>query len=68
MKIYPNPTQSAFIIEGEVGGNYRLSDVTGRIVKEGEINSDKTEVNISDLSTGIYVIGVNGKVAKVIKN
>lgn len=58
---YPNPATDVLTIETSVGeGNIEIVDVTGRVVKTAVINSNLTRVDVSDLSSGVYVYRVNG--------
>jgi hypothetical protein len=65
LNIYPNPAHSKFFIEGEEleGSNVVLNDVLGHVIKEIDVkDKNKLEVNLNDLSAGIYfcVISKNG--------
>ena len=55
--IYPNPATSSVFFEGTQGGLLTLIDSRGEIVKSLTI-SDKQEIDVSDLATGIYVFKV----------
>ena len=52
--IFPNPASSTVFFEGTQGGLLTLIDSRGEIVKSLNI-SDKQEIDVSDLATGIYI-------------
>jgi hypothetical protein len=58
-KIYPNPAKSFTIIELPANVNsglVKIYDTLGRVVKNEEISSNQTEINISELKTGTYMV------------
>ena len=54
-QIYPNPASSELNLLGEGAFSYQISDMSGKILLQGEVNeSDK--IRIADLNSGIYNI------------
>ena len=54
-QIYPNPASSDLNLLGEGAFSYQISDMSGKILIQGEVNeSDK--IRIADLNAGIYNI------------
>ena len=79
ISIYPNPTTDFVNInmegyELENGlRSYQLYDFQGRLLKENTIDQNETQVNLSDLSSSIYLLQVYVdnkalKTFKIIKN
>lgn len=74
INVYPNPSQEKIIIENDLNNQIkeiRLVDVTGKTVKSitDNLASKKINVNISDMSKGIYFVDIkatNGNVVKKI--
>jgi hypothetical protein len=67
IEIYPNPADDYFIINNtsSLAGKYYLFDKTGRIIKTGNCNNNKTTVDIKNMNTGIYMLQIkleNGQV------
>jgi hypothetical protein len=59
-KIYPNPFSKSIVIELK----HTIIDVTvydlkGNLLKKEKINSQKTELNLFELPTGIYILKIN---------
>ena len=74
---YPNPVTDYFTIESsdykDRSLTYHLMDLNGRIIKNDDIKENGTQVNISSLPVGFYLLVVsdNGtriKTIKIIKN
>jgi uncharacterized repeat protein (TIGR01451 family) len=69
--VYPNPTSHSIIIKGKDGMNQAFSifDQMGRIVFNGKLNGPSSEVNLSNLSKGIYTLKIDGnyKPAQIVK-
>ena len=63
--IYPNPATDAFKVN--VNGSTKVSifDMTGRCVKEVNVNDNST-INIEDLDRGIYFVSVGERVEKLV--
>lgn len=61
---YPNPVNDALTIEMPTADftQYTILDITGKVVKEEAIQSGlrKVELNVSDLSKGMYLINLQG--------
>ena len=55
IKIFPNPASSELNLLGEGAFSYQISDMSGRILLQGEVNgSDK--IRIAGLNAGVYNI------------
>ena len=60
--VYPNPAVSFVNIEGlspKVAG-FSISDMLGRQMQVGKVSSAESSIDISGLSTGIFVLQVEG--------
>ena len=56
-KIFPNPASSFLNIQSnEIIHYVTLSDISGRTLKRYYLDIDKSEINISDVENGIYII------------
>jgi len=70
ISVYPNPTSDVIKIEKlKPNSSLELTDNSGKLVKTiSNIQSDKTEINIKNLPSGIYYLKVDGQsVHKIIK-
>lgn len=57
VSIYPNPAQESIIIEGAgIGTTAELYNTSGQRVLSAVITDTKQAVNVSSLSTGMYII------------
>ncbi|MDR0546874.1 MAG: GDSL-type esterase/lipase family protein [Dysgonamonadaceae bacterium] len=64
ISIYPNPAIGEIYISGTEGiVSSKLFDNTGRLLME----STQTQLNVSHLQKGLYLLQVNGQTLKVIK-
>lgn len=62
--IYPNPVKSIlYVRSAPVGADYRIYNSIGQLVARGVIDSGNTAINVSRLSSGMYVILINGETA-----
>ena len=59
-KIYPNPSNGAFTVEGT--GNLRITNLLGQEILTKEINGPTT----IDLPTGVYFLRLNGVTRKIV--
>lgn len=66
--IFPNPSKGKFTINGIKIDNIKIYNILGVEVKNIESsNSDKLEIDISDLNDGIYLVLVNNQISRKIQ-
>ncbi len=56
--IYPNPASDFIKIKTQQGGDLKISDITGRVVKKQKINADEEIIDIQNLNMGLYIINI----------
>ena len=72
--LYPNPATESVTIEVPAtftGSSFAISDLTGRILKQGQLASTINQINLNELSTGVYLISFgteNKQTLKIFKN
>ncbi len=67
ISIYPNPSNNNLTITGMDISNIRITDVTGKLVRQLTTTKEQITINISDLENGIYYVKVGNKTRKFIK-
>lgn len=71
--VYPNPTQNIISFNStleEIGKAYTLVDPMGKAVLSGRIVADKTTIDLTEQSSGIYLLNVDnqqGKTSRIVK-
>ncbi|MEO8412382.1 MAG: T9SS type A sorting domain-containing protein [Ginsengibacter sp.] len=65
LAVYPNPFINQVIISSndpvnDLGKTKRLFDLSGRVLRVQILQSQKTTVNISNFTSGIYILKVEG--------
>jgi polyhydroxybutyrate depolymerase len=70
LSIFPNPTNSIINIKSDLSFpiEYEMLSFTGKTMIHGKINSGHQQIDVSDLSPGIYYLKVEGKVYKVLRS
>lgn len=58
IKVYPNPTNSSLIIEGDAIKTIEIIDNYGRVVKQSIINTRKQNIGTEALSKGTYLLKI----------
>ncbi len=62
--VYPNPASERMMVEVELASAQKLSydifDSNGRLIRSGKMASTKEEIEVAELSTGNYVLKING--------
>lgn len=67
ISVYPNPSHSILYIEGlEAATEVRFYNALGMLVKTVNATTDK-EINVSDLSEGVYVIRCGKQMIRFVK-
>ena len=61
--IYPNPTNNILNIDlkGNTANKLIILDINGREIKEYKLNKDETQIDLSNLINGAYIIRVYDK-------
>lgn len=54
--MFPNPASGSFVFNSEVNGTMEMFDVNGQLVYTSTITSTKTEINVSNLASGSYLV------------
>ncbi len=66
--IYPNPANSSIQIDLFSGvGLLHIYSITGELVRSLELSQASTQLDISDLSSGVYLIGFKSNGAETLK-
>jgi hypothetical protein len=66
ISIYPNPAQSKLFVDGAINGTtYQVKNTSGQVVATGRLNTEG--INLNTLSTGVYILVVNGAPFKFFK-
>lgn len=59
LTLYPNPANGLLTINSKITkGVFILSDLTGKTLLQGKVNSEKFTLDLSNLSSGVYFITV----------
>ncbi|MCW2118480.1 T9SS type A sorting domain-containing protein [Flavobacterium sp. 7A] len=77
--IFPNPTTDYVsinmtgVVIDKTQSSYQLYDTHGRILKQNSIKTEETQINVSDLSSAVYLLQVvvdndHTKTFKIVKN
>lgn len=69
ISLFPNPTSDVLNVKLETMPENNLltiNDFTGRIVYETKVTDNNTQINISDLSSGIYFINIGNYRTKIV--
>lgn len=68
VSISPNPVTDFINITCENMKSIEILSLEGKIIKNMKASSDKTQIDISDLNSGVYICRINGeKIWKIIK-
>ena len=66
--IFPNPASNLlYVISENANELITISDLSGKIVHSEKANEKQTSINVSQLSAGMYIVRVGGKVTKFVK-
>ena len=68
--IYPNPVNRQINVKAVAklfGSDYTVYDNTGKSVLSGKINSEKTVIDLGDISGGIYFFNVGSNLKQTFK-
>ena len=63
VNVYPNPFVENLTIQldsqlSEIGLTYHVTDLTGKLVKSGQIDSEKVHLSMIDTNPGTYIVSL----------
>jgi len=56
ISVYPNPSNNKITIDTEEEAEIEISIIEGKIIKRLKTKDNKTDIDISDFASGIYII------------
>ena len=69
-RYYPNPNDGIFYVETQDFASlqqYRIMNIMGQTLMTGMINSEKQQIDLTSLPSGMYFLQVNGTTRKIVK-
>lgn len=71
LSAYPNPSRNTLTIETDLNSEFQtieMVDMLGKVMVSKHIHTNRTEIDLSGLSAGVYLLRINGRVfQKIIK-
>jgi hypothetical protein len=70
VSIFPNPAKDVLNVNinaSLINSTYTFTDLTGRSVKNGTLNSKNNTISLSGLSQGLYLLHVGVESYKIVK-
>jgi hypothetical protein len=67
LKVYPNPSCGLFNIIGEARGEVSVYDLSGKVLLSGVKNDDRFTLDLTNLSSGIYILKTGISSQRIIK-
>lgn len=61
LKVYPNPSSSAFFINSDSNGTIVIFNILGKTIKSQKINSGTTTLDLGNTSNGVYLLKVTNE-------
>lgn len=58
-KIYPNPTNGTLFLSANENFEYEIYNLQGKKILQGEVNSLSKQLDLSDFSSGVYLLKVD---------
>ena len=69
VRVFPNPFEDQLIVESSFQGtqNYLLYSILGEHILSGSIQSGSSNINLTTIPDGLYILKVKGQALKVVK-
>ncbi len=58
VQVYPNPATDYLFVTGKNINRYEIQNVAGQTIKSKNVNGQNIQINVSDLTPGIYMLRV----------
>jgi photosystem II stability/assembly factor-like uncharacterized protein len=67
LQIFPNPVKDKITILGASKDDFKITDLLGRVILRGTLSDNQTEVDVSALPSGLYLLQTTEAVEKFLK-
>ena len=67
LEVYPNPATEVVTLESETAGEVCFYDLEGRLLRTYIVIIGENKLSVRDLAAGVYVVRLNGRVGKLVK-
>jgi len=67
VNIYPNPANETIIIDGLQAGKIEIINLQGQVIKNIDVSNEKTSIDISKLSGGVYTMKIKTNEGIIVK-
>lgn len=67
MQVFPNPARDIVSVIAEKADNYVISDLSGREILRGPLNDYQTDIQVSNLPSGVYFLTTKTAAVKFLK-
>lgn len=64
-RMFPNPASGSFSFLSNENGRFELCTITGEVLTRSQIVSGKTEISLSGMSAGVYMVRFTGESGQV---
>ncbi len=58
-KLYPNPTSSYLVLEGQNNFNFKLMDINSKVLSQSFEKSNRFEIDLSSFPKGVYFLHIS---------
>ena len=66
-KVYPNPTQGEFTLEGEGLSHVRIVNAFGQTVYSADLEGNQVRIDLSAMGKGIYMMHIDAEGGQTVK-
>ncbi|MEG2337132.1 MAG: DUF5074 domain-containing protein, partial [Bacteroidales bacterium] len=67
LSVYPNPSSSYIYVRSTLGDQITLFNLSGQKIYQITARGNRTEINLEAFPKGTYLLNLNGRTAKIIK-
>ena len=60
MHVFPNPAEAFVFIRSVLSGNWRIVDISGRVLTQGFKSKDEEFIDLTNFASGVYVFQMDG--------
>jgi Secretion system C-terminal sorting domain len=68
LQVFPNPVKEKLTILGASKDEFKITDLFGRVIQRGILSDNQTEIDVSKLPSGLYLLQTKNAVEKFLKD
>jgi endoglucanase len=68
LQVFPNPVKDKLTVLSASKDEFKITDLLGRIILRGILSDNQTDIDVSKMPSGLYLLQIKNAVEKFLKD